>query len=43
MWNLKKDTNEPICRTEADTQILKNLWLPKGTGVGGWREEWIGV
>ena len=32
-----KDTNELICRIEADSQTLKNiwLWLPKGTGVGG--------
>ena len=29
------DTNEPICRTETDSQIWKtNLWLPKGTGSG---------
>ena len=37
MWNLKrrirKDTNELICRAETDFQTLKNLWLPKGTGV----------
>ena len=32
MWNLeKKGTNEGICRTEIDSQTLKNLWLPKGT------------
>ena len=36
----KKDTNEPICRTETDSQTLKNVWLPKGTGVGG--EGWTG-
>lgn len=41
MWNLKKkkkDTNEFICRRETDSQTLKNLWLPKGTGTGwkGW-------
>ena len=35
----KKDTNELICRTETDSQTLKNLWLPKGTGGGGgWTE-----
>ena len=29
--------NEFICRTETDSQTLKNLWLPKGTGWGeGW-------
>ena len=38
MWNLKKDTNELIYRTEIDSQTLKtNLWFPKGTGEGlGW-------
>ena len=39
MWNpkrKKKDKNELIYRTEIDSQTLKtNLWLPKGTGVGG--------
>jgi len=29
---LKKDTNAFICRTETDSQTLKNLWLPTGTG-----------
>ena len=39
MWNLKeKDINELICRTEIDSQTLKNLELPTGTG-GRW-EEW---
>ena len=33
MWKLKrKYTNELICRTEIDSQTLKNIWLPKGTG-----------
>ena len=38
-WNVKKikDTNELMCRMETDSQTLKNLWLPKGTGGG---EEW---
>ena len=27
---LKKDTNELIYKTEIDSQIQKNLWLPKG-------------
>ena len=36
MWNLKKkDTSERHCRTETDSQTLKNLGFPKGTGVGG--------
>ena len=28
----KKRYNELICRTEADSQTLKNLWLSKETG-----------
>ena len=35
MWDLKKNTNELICRTERDSQTLKNFWLPKGQ-VGVW-------
>ena len=27
--NLKKDTNKLTCRTETDSQTLKNLCLPK--------------
>ena len=38
MWNLKKkkkkDKNELIYRTERDSQTLKTLWFPKGTGCG---------
>ena len=37
MQNLKKkkDTNEPIYKTEIYSQTQKtNLWLPKGKGVG---------
>ena len=31
MWNLKYDTNQPIYKTETDSQAKKtNLWLPKG-------------
>ena len=40
MWNLKKNNiTETICRTETDSQTLKNLWLP--TGQFG-REGWTG-
>ena len=36
MQTLKNNTNECICKTEADSQIQKtNLWLPKGKGDGG--------
>ena len=43
MWDLKKkkDANELICRTETDSETLKNLWLPKGTGQG--KEGWTGI
>ena len=39
MWNLRRkwvggNTNELICRLERDSQTLKNVWLPKGTGLG---------
>ena len=38
MWNLKKGQTKVLCRTDADSQTLKNLWLPKEKvwGVGGW-------
>ena len=26
MWNLKKGQTELLCRTDADSQTLKNLW-----------------
>ena len=44
MWNLKKGQTELLCRTDADSQTLKNLWFSKETvqGVGGcaWVMEW---
>ena len=33
MWNLKKGQNE-LCRTDTDSQTLKNLWSPKETSWG---------
>ena len=33
MWNLKKGHNE-LCRTDTDSQALKNLWFPNETGWG---------
>ena len=31
MWNLKYDTNKPICETETDSQTQRaDLWLPRG-------------
>jgi len=39
---LKKDTNEPICKTKIDSQILKEtLWLPKG--IDGQGRDGLGV
>ena len=35
MWNLKKGYNELICKTENDSDTLKNLWPPKETGCWG--------
>ena len=35
MWNLKKGQNELLCRTDTDSQTLKNLQLPKETVQGG--------
>ena len=41
MWNLKNDTNEPIYKTETDSQTQRtDLWLPWGRGKG---MGWIGV
>ena len=37
------DTNELTCRTEIDSQTLKNLWSPKGTVWGGGERGGLGV
>ena len=34
MWNLKKGHNELLCRTDTDSQTLKNFWFPNETGCG---------
>jgi len=31
MWNLKKGQTELLCRTDADSQTLKNFWSPEET------------
>ena len=43
MWNLKKGQTE-LCRTDTDSQTLKNLWFPKETvqGVGDVLGLWDG-
>lgn len=40
---LKKGHEWTYFRTETDSQILKNLWLSKGTGVGWEVEGWTGA
>ena len=35
MWNLKKGQTELLCRTDADSQTLKNLWSLEET-VWAW-------
>ena len=42
MWNLKKRHNELLCRTDPDSQTLKNLWFPKETAWGGVCEDGLG-
>ena len=51
IWNLKKGHNELLCRTETDSQTLKNLYFPNETGWGlggcagglGWKWYKIGL
>ena len=39
IWNLKKGQTE-LCRTDTDSQTLKNIWFPNETswGLGGYTE-----
>ena len=34
MWNIEKEHNELLCRTDTDSKTLKNLRLPKETVWG---------
>ena len=45
MWNLKKGQKELLCRTDTDSETLKNSWAPKETvwGVMGWKSYKIGL
>ena len=51
MWNVKKGHNELLCRTDIDSQNLKNLWFPNEivwelgecAGVVGWKSYKIGL
>ena len=38
MWNLKHGTDEPIYRTETDSDMESRLVVAKGKGM---RQEWI--
>ena len=43
MWNIKKRHKsylQLICRIETESQILKNLWVPKGSGCGLGGMDW---
>ena len=44
MWNLKKGHNELLCRSDTDSQTLKNVWFPKETvwGMGDALGLWDG-
>ena len=44
MWNLKKGQTELLCRRDADSQTLKNLWSLEKTvwGVGDVLGLWNG-
>ena len=35
MWDLKYDTNEPICETETDSELEYRFVVSKGKSVGG--------
>ena len=40
MWTLKYGTNEPVYRTETDSQTWRaDVWLPRGNGE---RAGWMG-
>ena len=44
MWNLKYDTNEPIYKTETDSQTWRtDLWLPRERGLGEERTGSLGL
>ena len=51
MWNLKKGHEEFLCRTDTDSETLKNLGFPNETGWGvegctgglGWKCYKIGL
>ena len=38
MWTLKKTGYSERCITDTESQIMKNVWFPKETGWGQWRD-----
>ena len=41
MWNHKKGQTELFCKTDADSQTLKNLWSLEETVLGGGECAWV--
>ena len=41
MWILKKGETEFLCRIDADSQTLKNLWSPEETVLGVGDALWL--
>ena len=35
MWNLQKGQTELLCRTDTDSETLKNVWFPNERSWGG--------
>ena len=40
MWNLKYNTNEPICETETDSKDIQNRLVVAKGEEGGGRMDW---
>ena len=40
MWNLEKEHNELLYRTDTDSQIFEKLIVSKGNRLGGGRMHW---
>ena len=37
VWNLKDDTNEPLCEIETESGIQRtDWWSPRGRRLDGW-------
>ena len=43
MWNLKYNTNEPICKTETDSQIIEHTYGCQGEGGEGGMDWEFGI